>query len=112
MIDWIPAAMAQITPPAGGGPKQGFLSFLPLLAMIAVFFVLFIWPQIKRQRQQRKMIDSLAKGDEVITTGGMAGRIVEVGEPFLEVEIADRTVVRIQKSAVGTVLPKGTLKLP
>ena len=111
MTDWIPAAMAQGAPQAGG-PKEGFLGFLPLLAMIAVFFVLFIWPQIRRQRQQRKMIDSLAKGDEIITTGGMAGRIVEMGEPFLEVEIADRTVVRIQKSAVGTVLPKGTLKLP
>lgn len=112
MSDWIPSAMAQMNAHPPGGPKQGFLSFLPLLAMVAVFFVLFIWPQIRRQRQQRKMIDSLAKGDEVITTGGMAGRIVEMGEPFLEVEIADRTVVRIQKSAVGTVLPKGTLKLP
>lgn len=110
MTEWIPAALAQGAPHAGG-PKQGFLGFLPLLVMVAVFFALFIWPQIRRQRQQRKMLDSLAKGDEVITTGGVAGRIVEVGEPFLELEIADRTVIKVQKSAVGTVLPKGTLKV-
>ncbi len=111
LTDWIPAALAQNAPPAGA-PKQGFLGFLPLLVMIAVFFALFIWPQFKRQRQQRKMIDSLAKGDEVITSGGLAGRIMELGEPFLEVEIADHTVIKIQKSAISTVLPKGTLKLP
>ena len=112
MTDWISSALAQQSAPPPGRPQQGVLGLLPLLVMIAVFFALFIWPQFRRQRQQRKMIDSLAKGDEVITSGGLAGRIVEVGEPFLEVEIADRTVVRIQKSAVSTVLPKGTLKLP
>ena len=86
------------------------LSFLPLLILFAVFYFMLIRPQMKRAKDQRTMISALAKGDEVVTNGGIAGRIDELGESFLTVEIAPNVKIKLQKSAISLVLPKGTLK--
>ncbi|TAM30277.1 MAG: preprotein translocase subunit YajC [Nevskiaceae bacterium] len=94
---------------AGQSPGM-FEAFWPLLVMIPLFYFLLIRPQMKRQKEQRQMLDKLAKGDEIVTTGGIAGRISGIGEVYLTVELADNVLVKVQKSAVSTVLPKGTLK--
>ena len=111
------AAMAQTTTPAaaGAGGLQGFLqgqgsSIFFLIAMFMLFYFLMIRPQMKRQKEHRTMLSALSKGDEVVTNGGIAGRVDEVGESFLTVEIAPNVKVRVQKGAVSQVLPKGSLK--
>ncbi|HWU70688.1 MAG TPA: preprotein translocase subunit YajC [Pseudoxanthomonas sp.] len=105
----IPAAHAQTAggaAPAGGG----FGMLLMPVILIAVMYFLMIRPQMKRQKEHRAMLDKLSKGDEVITSGGVAGVVTDVGDNFVTVEIADNVRVRVQKGAVGNVLPKGTLK--
>jgi len=105
----IPAAQAQTAgAPASGG--MGLSTLLFPIILIAVMYFLMIRPQMKRQKEHRSMLDKLSRGDEVITSGGIAGVVVEVGENFVTVEVADNVRVRVQKAAVGNVLPKGTLK--
>ena len=77
--------------------------------MVAMYFFM-LRPQMKRAKDQRAMVDALAKGDEVITSGGLAGRIADLGDSFISLEIASGVSVKVQKSAVSMVLPKGTLK--
>lgn len=103
----ISPAFAQDGGVAGGG--DGLIGFLPMIAIVVVFYFLLIRPQQKRAKEQRKMISELAKGDEVIAAG-ILGRVENVGEHFLTLEIADNVHVRVQKGAVSTVLPKGTIK--
>lgn len=86
------------------------LSLLFPVALIAIFYFLLIRPQMKRSKEQKQMTQSLSKGDEVAITGGLAGRIIDVGEVYLTLEIADGVNVKAQKASVSTVLPKGTLK--
>ncbi|HSE13833.1 MAG TPA: preprotein translocase subunit YajC [Rudaea sp.] len=86
------------------------ISFLPLLVLFAVFYFMLIRPQMKRAKEQRTMIAALAKGDEVVTNGGIAGRIDELGDSFVSLEIAPNVKIKLQKSAITLVLPKGTLK--
>jgi preprotein translocase subunit YajC len=86
------------------------LSFLPLLILFAVFYFMLIRPQMRRAKDQRNMIAALAKGDEVVTNGGVAGRIEELGDAFVTLEIAPNVRIKLQKGAVAMVLPKGTLK--
>ena len=86
------------------------LSFLPLLILFAVFYFMLIRPQMKRAKDQRTMIAALAKGDEVVTNGGIAGRIDDLGDSFVTLEIATNVKIKLQKSAITLVLPKGTLK--
>ena len=93
---------------AGGGGMLSTLLF-PLL-LIAVMYFLMIRPQMKRQKEHRAMLDKLGNGDEVITNGGVAGVVRELGEHFIVVEIADNVRIRVQKGAIANVLPKGTLK--
>ena len=95
---------------AATSPTGLLEAFWPLMVMIPLFYFLLIRPQMKRQKEARTMLDKLAKGDEVVTSGGIAGRIVGIGEVYLTVELADNLSVKVQKSAVATVLPKGTLK--
>lgn len=93
------------------GPQPSPWSPLIMLAIFfAVFFFLVIRPQMKRAKEHRSMVSALGKGDEVITSGGLAGRIDEVSDSFITVEIADGVRVKVQKQAVTAVLPKGTLK--
>lgn len=86
------------------------MSFLPLFALIAVFYFLILRPQQKRAKEQKSMIQALQKGDEVVTVGGELGRVTKVGDNYLGLEIAENVIVQVQKSAVQNVLPKGTIK--
>jgi preprotein translocase subunit YajC len=90
--------------------QNPLISFLPLLVLFAVFYFMLIRPQMKRAKEQRTMISGLAKGDEIVTNGGIAGRIDELGDSFVTLEIAANVKIKLQKSAITLVLPKGTLK--
>ena len=102
-----PAAAQAAGAPAPGGSLMS-LAF-PIVLLVVMFF-LMVRPQMKRQKEHRELLGKLAKGDEVLTSAGMAGRVAEIGDNFIGVEIADGIVVKMQKGAVTAVLPKGTLK--
>ena len=105
----ISSAYAQA--PAAGGAPGGDMSFLiMMILMFVVLYFFMIRPQMKRQKEHRAMLEKLAKGDEVLTNGGIAGVVTDIGENFITVEIADNVRIRIQKGAIANVLPKGTLK--
>ena len=95
---------------SGDGASNPLSSMLFMVVLIAGMFFLMIRPQMKRAKEQRAMMAALAKGDEVITNGGVLGRIEEIGDAFLTIEIAANVKVKLQKQAVSAVLPKGTLK--
>ena len=106
----IPAAQAQAAggqSPAGG---MGLTTLLFPVLLIAVMYFLMIRPQMKKQKEHKSMLDKLSRGDEIITSGGIAGTISDIGDNFVTVEVADNVRVRVQKGAIGHVLPKGTLK--
>ena len=84
------------------------MSLLPLVLMFVVLYFIMIRPQMKRQKEAKAMVDALAKGDEVITTGGMIGRITKMGETYMHVEVSNGVEIQIQRGAVVQVLPKGT----
>ncbi len=105
----ISPAYAQAAPAAPGA--GGILtSLLFPVALLAVMYFILIRPHSKRMKEQRAMLEKLGVGDEVITSGGIAGTIREIGDNFISVEIADNVRIRVQKGAIGNVLPKGTLK--
>jgi preprotein translocase subunit YajC len=85
-------------------------TFLPLILMFVVMYFLMIRPQQKRQKELRTMMDALAKGDEVVTAGGILGRVAKVNETYVTIEVAPNTEVVVQKSAITMLLPKGTIK--
>jgi preprotein translocase subunit YajC len=91
-------------------PGSGLMSLLPIVLMFVVLWFLMIRPQQKKAKEHQAMVNALAKGDEVVTNGGIAGRVVKVGEGYVTVEIAEGTEVNVQKMAVALLLPKGTLK--
>ncbi|WP_306603963.1 preprotein translocase subunit YajC [Azonexus sp.] len=91
-------------------PTGGFMQILPMILMFVVLWFLMIRPQMKKAKEHKALIAALAKGDEVVTGGGMVGRITKVDEAYVTVEIAAGTEVVVQKPAIGMVLPKGTLK--
>lgn len=97
---------------AATGAPGGFdlVSFLPMIAIFAIFWFLLIRPQQKKMKEQQKMLGELAKGDEVITQGGIVGRITKTGEQYLTIEIANGVEVNVQRAAIGGKLEKGTLK--
>jgi preprotein translocase subunit YajC len=98
--------------PAAGtaGGADPLISLLPLILFAVVFYFLLIRPQSKRQKEHKRMVEALAKGDEVVTMGGIAGRIADLGDNFITVEVADGVQVKIRRAAVESVLPKGSLK--
>jgi preprotein translocase subunit YajC len=87
-----------------------FTSFLPLIVIFVLFFFMIIRPQMKQAKEQRNMIAALQKGDEVVTSGGIVGKITKVTETFVSVEIAPNTEITVQKHAIQSALPKGTIK--
>jgi preprotein translocase subunit YajC len=99
---------------AANDPLGGLTGLLPIILMFVVLWFLMIRPQMKKAKEQKTMVEALAKGDEVVTQGGIAGRIAKVGENYLTLEVAaikDAPVeIVVQKGAVGMLLPKGTLK--
>jgi preprotein translocase subunit YajC len=110
-MNWfITEAVAQ-TAPAEAAPKAFDPSgILLLVGMFAVFYFLLIRPQQKRAKEHKAMVDALAKGDEVVAAGGVLGRVTHLAEGFVTLEIADKVEIKVQRAAVQTVLPKGTLK--
>ena len=108
MSFFIQDAFAQGAAPAGSAGS--LLSMAPLVILFVVFWFFLIRPQMKRQKEHRQMVEALSKGDECVTNGGLAGRVTEMGENFLSLEVAKGVEVRVQKQAIATVLPKGTLK--
>jgi preprotein translocase subunit YajC len=92
------------------GSEPGFMGLLPIVLMFVLLYFLMIRPQMKRAKESKAMVEGLQKGDEIITAGGVLGRITKMGEAYITVEIAPNTEISIQKAAVQTLLPKGTLK--
>lgn len=108
---FISSAFAQTAPAAAGGDLQSSLmSMLPLVLMFVVLYFVMIRPQMRKQKEAKAMIDALAKGDEVVTVGGMLGKITKINDSGLGLEIASGVEVQIQRGAVVQVLPKGTIK--
>jgi preprotein translocase subunit YajC len=108
---FISEAFAQAAPAAGSDSMFGGIGgMLPLVLMFVVLYFVMIRPQMKRQKEHKAMIDTLAKGDEVVTSGGMLGKVSKMGESFLSVEVANGVEIQVQRSAVVQVMPKGTVK--
>ncbi len=103
---FISEAFAQTAPAAS--TESSLMSLLPLVLMFVVLYFIMIRPQMKRQKEAKAMIEALAKGDEVITSGGMIGRISKLGETYMHVEVSNGVEIQIQRGAVVQVLPKGT----
>lgn len=107
----ISQAFAQTAPAAsGGGTESSLLSLLPLVLMFVVLYFIMIRPQMKRQKEHKSMVEALAKGDEVVTAGGVLGRVSKLGETYLHVEVANGVELQVQRTSIVQVLPKGTLK--
>ena len=105
----ISLAHAQTTG-ASADPTGGLMQLLPMILMFVVLWFLMIRPQMKKSKEHKALLAALAKGDEVVTQGGILGRIVKVDDSYVTVEIATGTEVVVQKPSIGLVLPKGTLK--
>lgn len=88
----------------------GLMSFLPLIIIFVIFYFLLIRPQMKRAKEHRKLVSELKSGDEVVTNGGLLGRIRDVGESFVTLEVAEGVQLKVQRQAIANVMPKGTLK--
>jgi len=108
---FISNAFAQAAPAAsGGGAESTMLSLLPLVLMFVVLYFIMIRPQMKRQKEHKAMVDALAKGDEIVTSGGLLGRISKLGETYIHIEAGAGVELQVQRTAIVQVLPKGTLK--
>lgn len=95
---------------AAGGAAPPGIDLIFLVLLFVVFYFLLIRPKMKRAKEHKNMVASLAKGDEVVTGGGLLGRVTKVGDHFVTLEIADGLEVKVQKQALGSVMPKGTMK--
>ncbi|HEC84211.1 MAG: preprotein translocase subunit YajC [Candidatus Parabeggiatoa sp. nov. 2] len=104
----IPNAWAQAAPSGGG--DAGLINILMLVVLFVVFYFLLIRPQTKRVKEHKQMVESLAKGDEIVTNGGLLGRIAQIGDNFIMLEVATNTEVKVQRQSVAAVMPKGTMK--
>ena len=105
---FISSAYAQAAAPTS---TQGTLmSILPVALMFVVLYFVMVRPQMKKAKEHKAMVEALAKGDEVVTAGGFLGKIAQIGETYIGVELADGVEVQMQRSAVVQVLPKGTIK--
>jgi preprotein translocase subunit YajC len=108
---FISQAFAQTAPAASsGGAESSLMSLLPLVLMFVVLYFIMIRPQMKRQKEHKALVEALAKGDEVVTAGGVLGKVSKLGESYIHVEVANGVEIQIQRSAVVQVLPKGTVK--
>jgi preprotein translocase subunit YajC len=87
----------------------GLMSFLPLIVIFVIFYFLLIRPQMKRAKEHKQLVSQLGKGDEVVTNGGLLGRITNVGESFVTVELTDNVQIKVQRHAIASVMPKGTI---
>ena len=95
---------------AGGTGDAGWVSVLPIVLMFVLLYFMLIRPQMKRAKEHKSMTEALQKGDEVVTSGGVLGKITKMGDAYITLEIAANIEVNVQKGAVQTLLPKGTIK--
>jgi preprotein translocase subunit YajC len=95
---------------AAEGQGDPLVSFLPLILIFVVFYFLLIRPQSKRTKERKAMVEALAKGDEVVTNGGLLGKITRVGDNFVELEVGDGVRVKVQRQSIADLMPKGTIK--
>ena len=105
----IPAAFADAAAPAAGPAGTGF-EWIFLVGFLVIFYLMIWRPQAKRAKEQKNLLSSLQKGDEVVTTGGIAGKITKVADDFVVLEVSDTVEMKFQKGAIAATLPKGTLK--
>jgi len=92
------------------GAPDPFMSFLPILVIFGVFYFLMIRPQMKQNKAHKQMVEALSEGEEIITNGGVLGKISKVGEQFLTIKISDGVEIKLQRHHVSKILPKGTIK--
>ncbi|MBA4341220.1 MAG: preprotein translocase subunit YajC [Methylibium sp.] len=108
---FISNAFAQAAPAAAtGGAESSLMSMLPLVLMFVVLYFVMIRPQMKRQKEHKAMIEALAKGDEVVTGGGLLGKVSKLGDSYVTLEVATGVELQVQRGAIVQVLPKGTVK--
>ncbi|WP_296253688.1 preprotein translocase subunit YajC [Pseudomonas sp. UBA4194] len=105
----IPAAYADAAAPAAGPAGTGF-EWIFLVGFLVIFYMMIWRPQAKRAKEQKNLLGNLQKGDEVVTSGGIAGKINKVTDDFVVIEVSDTVELKIQKGAIAATLPKGTLK--
>ncbi len=91
-------------------PGMDFSFFIMIGIFFLIMYFMIIRPQSKRAKEHKQLIESLTKGDEVVTNGGLLGKITEVGDSFIQIEVSEGVAVRVQKGAVATIMPKGTIK--
>ena len=103
-------AYAQAAAGGAGGPVETIMQFMPIILMFVVLYFMMIRPQMKKAKEHKAMIDALAKGDEVPTSGGVLGKVTKLSEGTVHLEIANGVEVQVQRGAVSQVLPKGTVK--
>lgn len=107
---FISNAFAQAAPAAAPSTASSLMSMLPLVLMFVVLYFIMIRPQMRKQKEHRAMIEALAKGDEVVTAGGLLGKVTSLGDSHIGLQVANGVEVQMQRNAVVQVLPKGTLK--
>jgi preprotein translocase subunit YajC len=103
---FVTPAYAQAAAPAGGS----FSPFILMIGLFVVFYFMIIRPQNKKQKEHREMVEALGAGDEVVTSGGLLGKVTAVGEQFLDVEVAQNVTLKVQRHTVTAIMPKGTIK--
>ncbi|MEY4685097.1 MAG: hypothetical protein RLZ25_1556 [Pseudomonadota bacterium] len=109
MSFFISEAWAEAAPAAAQDP--GFVGLILPLGIMTAFYFLFIMPQQRKVKEHKKMVEALGKGSEVVTNGGLIGRVVELDDNFVELELSDNVHVHVQRSAITSMLPKGTFKV-
>ena len=110
MSFFISNAMADAAAPAAAGPMGGGFEWIFLVGVLVIFYLMIWRPQAKRAKVQKDLLGNLQKGDEVVTSGGIAGKINKVTDDFVVIEVSDTVELKIQKGAIAATLPKGTLK--
>ena len=103
-------AFAQAAPAAAQDPLSGLTSMLPMVFVFVVLYFMMIRPQMKRAKEHKALLEGLQKNDEVLTQGGIVGKVVQISDSYVHIEVSPNTQIIVQKQAIGTVLPKGTLK--
>ncbi len=110
MSFFISDAWAEAAPAAAQQQPDLLSAMFPFIILFIVFYFLLIRPQSKRAKEHKQMIEALKKGDEIVTAGGLMGKVIEVGDNFVELELADNIQVKLERASVAKVMPKGTIK--
>ncbi|WP_447593503.1 preprotein translocase subunit YajC [Aquipseudomonas campi] len=106
----IPAAYADAAAPTAAAAGAGGFEWVFLIGFLVIFYLMIWRPQAKRSKEHKNLLGSLQKGDEVVTSGGLAGKVTKVSDDFVVVEVSDNVELKFQKQAIAATLPKGTLK--